>query len=339
MSRIFYLIVLFSFSTPLFAWDCIQHTASFTADMPSKIVVQRDTTMVNVPITDWITTDGGGVKSLYSCDPAKSSGGTDFDIGEESNVQTIGSYTDNGHSYNIVPTNLKGVGVIIRARSSGTGTLSGYYNFPYGSWTHGIYYGNDGKKVEATAEVDIRFIATEKLGSGMITGMNLGDFYTLSKSSQAKYYLAPVTFSSTNLIIAACSITTGSQMSFPLGDVSMTEFKGIGPVTTKTSTVNLGLDCDADANINVTLSGNQNPDSSDTSVLKLTNQGQQGVAQGVGVQLLYNDLPLEINKMITLKKSSGGQESFAFTARYYQNNNSPKPGQANATATLNVTYQ
>ena len=105
-------------------------------------------------------------------------------------------------------------------------------------------------------------------------------------------------------------------------------------------TQNLGLNCDPGANINVELAGTQNPDApADASVLALTGQGGPETAGGVGVQIVYNDVPLQLNNRIVLKKSAGGQETFPLVARYYQTKSQVKPGSANATATLNITYQ
>ena len=54
---------------------------------------------------------------------------------------------------------------------------------------------------------------------------------------------------------------------------------------------------------------------------------------------MYNNSPLEINKMVNLKKSGGGVETFSIGARYIQTKESVMPGKANATAVLNITYQ
>jgi type 1 fimbria pilin len=138
----------------------------------------------------------------------------------------------------------------------------------------------------------------------------------------------------------ACSITT-PNLTFPIGDILATSFGstvGTTPVEAQ-NTQNLGLNCDAGANINVSLSGTQNPDVSTTSVLALTGQGTIGIAKGVGVQVLYNGTPLVLNNRIVLKQSSGGQETFPLTARYYQTKTSVSTGVANASATLNLTYQ
>ena len=138
----------------------------------------------------------------------------------------------------------------------------------------------------------------------------------------------------------ACSITT-PQLTFPIGDISASAFGtaiGTTPAGAQ-NTQNLGLTCTPGTNISVSLGGIQNPDSSNTSVMALTGQGMTGTAKGVGVQLLYNGTPLVLNSRLLLKQSSGGQETLPLTARYYQTLTSVESGAANASATLNLTYQ
>lgn len=138
----------------------------------------------------------------------------------------------------------------------------------------------------------------------------------------------------------ACSITT-PNLTFPIGDVLASAFgTAVGTIPSGAqNTQNLGLNCDAQANINASLSGTQNPDVGTGSVLALTGQGNSNVAKGVGVQILYNGSPLVLNNRIVLKRSSGGQEALPLTARYYQTKTSVTTGIANASATLNLTYQ
>jgi type 1 fimbria pilin len=111
--------------------------------------------------------------------------------------------------------------------------------------------------------------------------------------------------------------------------------------TTGAQSIPINLSCNAGVNIMASLSGNQNAETSTASVLALTGAGTAGVASGVGIQLLYNDTPLVLNQNITLKTSSGGVEfpDGSFTARYYQTKSVLTSGDANATATLNLTYQ
>ncbi|ELY4320207.1 fimbrial protein [Cronobacter turicensis] len=159
--------------------------------------------------------------------------------------------------------------------------------------------------------------------------------YAIGNQPVINYY-----FTGGSVSQAACSITT-TNLTFPIGNVLASAFGStVGTIPTGAqNTQNLGLNCDANANINVTLSGTQNADVSDTSVLALTGQGSSDVASGVGVQLLYNNSPLKLNNRIVLKKSSGGQETFPLVARYYQTKSTVTTGKANASATLDLTYQ
>ncbi|HHZ8844253.1 TPA: fimbrial protein [Enterobacter cloacae] len=145
---------------------------------------------------------------------------------------------------------------------------------------------------------------------------------------------------STKITSLSCSIST-PNLTFPIGNVLVSNFgTSVGTIPAGAQNIqNLGLNCDAGANINVILQGTQNPDVSTDSILALTGQGSADVAKGVGVQLLYNGSPLKLNNQIVLKQSTGGQETFPITARYYQTKTAVTTGKANASATLNLTYQ
>lgn len=138
----------------------------------------------------------------------------------------------------------------------------------------------------------------------------------------------------------ACTITT-AQLTFTIGDIPASSFGSVIGTTPSgaKNTQNLGLTCSAGTNISVSLSGMQNPDSANTSVMALTGQGNAGTAKGVGVQLLYNGSPLVMNGRLLLKQSAGGQETLPLTARYYQTLTTVESGSANASATLTITYQ
>lgn len=140
--------------------------------------------------------------------------------------------------------------------------------------------------------------------------------------------------------VLSCSLNS-QVIKFNLGDINASEFSDHSGFTpARRDTQNLGLNCEPHANINIELLGAKNPDAlADPSVLALTGQGNADAADGVGIQLLYSNELLKLNNRIVLKQSSGGQETFPLTARYYQTKNSVKPGHASATATLNITYQ
>ncbi|MCK6872374.1 fimbrial protein [Enterobacter roggenkampii] len=175
-------------------------------------------------------------------------------------------------------------------------------------------------------------------GSAASGTLRSGQVANVSISNQ--FLIATWNITGGSITTLACSLNTAA-LSFPIGNIPVAGFGstvGTTPANAQVSQ-NLGLTCDSGANINISLSGQQNPDVTNTSVLALSGQGSNGVAQGVGVQILYGGVPLNLNNNILLKQSPGGVESFPLVARYYQTKPTVNPGTANATATLNITYQ
>ncbi|WP_049293546.1 fimbrial protein [Franconibacter helveticus] len=180
-----------------------------------------------------------------------------------------------------------------------------------------------------------------KVGGVTSGPLNAGQiFYAYPEQNTSDVYTEIFMSGTSSIEQVACTLKTPS-LNFPIGDILASQFgTTVGTIPAGgQNTQNLGLDCDAEANINVSLSGTQNPDVTTDSVLALTGQGNSDVAKGVGVQLLYNNTPLKLNNNIVLKKSTGGQETFPIVARYYQTKTSVTTGKANASATLNLTYQ
>ncbi|MEG5747393.1 fimbrial protein [Enterobacter asburiae] len=234
-------------------------------------------------------------------------------------------------------TNIPGVGIkVFTYTHSGAGAYD-YFENPGKNNSYSAASGMSTYTYWTASNVaTVYLVKTGDITSGRLAAGEIGRVTNLETST----VLFNINTSGGNINSLACSIESGNGLSFPIGDVLTTEFKGVNSTPDKMSTVDLKLDCNADANINIKLNGVQNPDSTEKSILALSgNQGQNGVADGVGVQLLYNGTPLEINKLITLKKSSGGKESFPITARYIQTKEAIRPGAANATAVLELIYQ
>lgn len=231
--------------------------------------------------------------------------------------------TYGNHVYN---TNVSGIGVRF---SSGNYFENPTYTFSYNAQTSYVEWW--GGKIE--------LVVTGPVASGSLTPGVLGVVMLQGSDGVYRDGLTTTLLDGT-INVLACSITT-PQLTFPIGDISAATF-GSTVGTTPTgaqNTQNLGLNCDPGANVNVSLSGIQNPDVATTSVLALTGQGNTGTAKGVGVQLLYNGTPLSLNTRLPLNAATGGQQAFPLTARYYQTQTTVEPGTANASATLNLTYQ
>lgn len=277
-------------------------------------IVQRDAPVGSTLMKQWISTGNSESYSYANCG-AGDSGTWDY------NGVAVAGYS------NVYKTNVAGVGIMIQA-----GTSSLYYNNPASKIT----------------DTKLSTWAWDTAGTGYTISLiktgntSSGDVGT----GQTKFSLTGLgvllTFNLTGgtVTTVACSINTPT-LSFPIGNISASAFgTAVGTIPSGASnTQSLGLNCDNQANINVTFSGAQNPDVSTNSVLALTGQGASDVASGVGVQILYNGSPLVLDSRIVLKKSSGGQETFPLTAHYYQTKTAVTTGTANASATLNLTYQ
>lgn len=234
-------------------------------------------------------------------------------------------------------------------------TLSNYGNHVYNTnisgngirFSSNAYFENPSNTFSYNAQTSyvdwyggrIELVVTGPVSSGALAPGVIG-VVTIQGSDGVYRDGLPTQLTSGTINSIACTINT-PQMTFATGDVPASAFNG-GVGTTPAgaqNTQNLGLNCSTGANINVSLSGIQNPDSANTSVMALTGQGNTGTAKGVGVQLLYNGAPLVMNSRLLLKQSAGGQETLPLTARYYQTLTNVESGSANASATLNLTYQ
>lgn len=282
----------------------------YTANM-LPVVVQRDTPVGTV------------IESLaFGSSDEKFLGCT----GGSSAYYFMSLFTTPSAVTDVYNTNVPGVGVRLAFESSAWSFTSSGYRRTYPN-NAGIY----------TIGLTVSFVKTGNITSGIVNSGMLG--YAVGDGNMSLKAIT-VNLTGAKVTQVACSVAT-EYLSFPIGDVPATNFSST-PGTIPSggqNTQNLGLSCDPQANINVSLSGTQNPDIPNSSVLALTGQGSAGVASGVGVQLLYNGSPFLLNNRIVLKQSSGGQETFPLTARYYQTKSAVTTGTANTSATLNITYQ
>ncbi|HAS0882609.1 spore coat protein U domain-containing protein [Enterobacter roggenkampii] len=219
---------------------------------------------------------------------------------------------------------VSGYGVRVSENDSGGGF---HHYFPM-SFTLGSYSASYMYKVELVRTTDPAVSGT--LRSGQIANVSITN----------QFFIATWNITGGSITTLACSLSSGS-LSFPIGNIPATSFGSTVGTTPSNAQVTqtLGLTCNPGANINISLSGQQNPDVANTSVLALSGQGGPGVAKGVGVQILYGGAPLNLNNTVFLQQSGGGLVSLPIVARYYQTQTAVSPGTANATATLNITYQ
>ncbi|MGO4743009.1 fimbrial protein [Serratia quinivorans] len=292
-------------------WLNKQQTVSF-----GDVIIQRDTPLGTVLASKLVTINNSYETIANDC------------VGSFVSL----NYTNGWSPINgIAATNVAGIGVRVTFRQ--TPSLTDY-----------VYIANQrgNPNIKGSWYMEQAVWLVELIKTGPVSSGDLatGTWASVSviPTVEAPWVTTNLVATGTNNITAiACSLSSTS-INVPLGDVLDIKFTGIG-TTVGDKGFDVGLTCDKEAKINVALAGTQNTETSETSVLALTNTGQTGTASGLGVQLLYGGTPLKINNNILLKTSPGGQETLPFTARYYQTKTSVTPGKANSSATLNITYQ
>ncbi|VXD06030.1 conserved exported hypothetical protein [Enterobacterales bacterium 8AC] len=242
----------------------------------------------------------------------------------------------------VYSTSIPGVGIAIGARANRTAATSTTF---FISGNNNLFGDNNGIAVrgfnEATgsylriyAQPAIQFYKIGPISSNTFSG-NIAEF-RVGTNSQLSTGI-PVSLGTIRVNSVACSINN-SAIQVPLPDVNVNDFTAINK-TLSPKGFSLNLNCDANARINVKMVGEKNTDTSADGVLQLTDAGSLATATGVGIQILYNSRPLVLDNNILLKASAGGQETFPFTAQYYQTKSKVTGGLANSTMVLDVTYQ
>jgi type 1 fimbria pilin len=336
MQIIKYAFLMLTVLFPLSGWSCAYNFigSPYTVDY-GNIIVQRD-----VPVGQAISNEiYGALVHAFTCVTAADEGSS---AGMKSGVLPYVFTSSSGRR--VYATNIPGVGVSFGFYKN---TTVGSIQYSGVTWMTGedmatFSWSSNAKDLDINDfQPIIQFWKTGNIVSGSVTGQ-LASFvaYTARWRGGEIGGEIPVLAGRGSITQVACSIKT-PNITFALGKVRVSEFGSTPGTTPPTAqqTKSLILDCDAGANINMMLTGIQQPDVSDSSILALSGQGNAGVAEGVGVQLLYNAAPLTLNSNLVLKRSAGGQELFPITARYYQTRSSVTTGSANASATLTLTYQ
>lgn len=231
----------------------------------------------------------------------------------------------NYNGVQMLDTSIPGVAIRV-THYGGTGKLP--WSFPPGNTFN--FTGN-------VSPQDYGGVTFELIKTAMVTGSGkIPSGYLMRFSSFNQYYLFNYRLTSSNITTVSCTVMTPA-IDVTFGDVEKREFNGIGSAAAEKE-FQLKTDCDSGARINVSLNGDINPDANDPAILSLQNYGDDSVADGVGIQILQNSLPVKLNQQFFLKDSAGGVESFSFKARYYQTKGVVTSGKANAVLTFSVTY-
>ncbi|MCY1297220.1 Fimbrial protein [compost metagenome] len=190
----------------------------------------------------------------------------------------------------------------------------------------------------------VSFYKTAKvIGSGEISNKQVGAFISRIDDlwnpgwKAWAYPESIVRISSIKANTLSCSLTAPS-INVDMDKVGSHLFGGVGtwPGDNNTKPFSIPLSCAAGAKVNLKIDGNvQN---ASQGVLKL--DAGKNSATGVGIQLLYDEKPVELGKTFKVgTASSKGEFNIPLKARYLQTEPTLTPGEANGSATITLTYQ
>ncbi|AMP16315.1 fimbrial protein [Collimonas pratensis] len=220
----------------------------------------------------------------------------------------------------ISPTNVAGVGARITFTNGGTprgipfalnNTAAGTYSMTNAIW-----------KIEL---IKTGPITGGTMATGAYAGYGAGgSFFSTFLNVTGGGHIVPAT----------CSVTDTS-ITVPMGSVNQSEFGGVG-TSAGTRNFSVPLDCAAGTKVSITLTGT--PDSSGIPGVLALSPSTGTVAQGVGLQLLHNNVPVTFDAPIDAgTAASAGAYNIPFVARYYRTA-AIWPGLANSSATFTMTY-
>ncbi|MEB5978547.1 fimbrial protein [Enterobacter vonholyi] len=249
------------------------------------------------------------------------------------NTYLMGS--DTGLKYQnctIYSTNVPGIGYALQGDHGG-GASSSHCSGNENDYHYPSTFTNPGGGFYPALSVSMMLFVTGNAKSGTLT---TGEYGRFDYGQETMFNGYTVSLTSGTVSALSCSLSE-TNINVAIGDIPVDSFNGVGSVS-PTADFDIGLTCNRDANVSVSLNGVHSNETSDNTVIALSETGKQ--ASGIGVQILNNGTPLAIGSTVPLKTLKGNNlATFPFSARYYQTSSKITAGNANATATLDIVYQ
>ncbi|EOC1299822.1 fimbrial protein [Cronobacter dublinensis] len=235
----------------------------------------------------------------------------------------------------VYETGVEGIGISLvndkGQRVIGGGTACDTRNTPLG------YLSTDGKNT-FNFNVTLALVKTATtIGSGSLqqsqTTFGLG-VYQHSAIGQPNHiaYSGNITYKA-----VTCSVDPKS-LYITLGNLPASTFKGIG---SGSGFYNFSVDvtCNDRVTVGVKVSSANGYASTQPSVIKLT--PEQGIASGIGVQILTNGQNTDFDHYVSVGEVSAANTTLRipFAIQYYQTDSTVTPGAADSIATITVAYR
>lgn len=279
----------------------------------------------------------GGAPAAFAC-------GDSADTGNAPNLSgTIGVSGDDSFNPGVTyATNIPGIGVRIYYYSD-----TAYQSEPISpeqtaitmtfklSCGYSCYYQNRnaGIKVELVKTGPVSAVS-----GGMLT-FSRNYFMVadnLLSDSHTPLDLADINITAT-ITANTCDVDATSPTRVDLEPAAANTLERKGAVTGDTP-FKIRLKCTGETNVNLLLDGEEDTDATGEGVLAIKKTTQS--AKGIGLQLLYNELPVELEKAFSVGMSAEGTFTIPLTVRYYRTTVMPvRAGDVSATVVYSLTYK
>ncbi|WP_375741023.1 fimbrial protein [Pseudomonas boanensis] len=314
------------------AYTCSTETSSTTITVP-EFTVQQD-----LPVNAEIGRVESSIVSAYKC-----SGKPGEFTWQDFGAKAYGTYLKTIDNKRVYESGIDGigyaVGVTMTSTCQGSPSWVGGHsdtsnpNDRFNCSVNGLF---GAQPMQGKAYM-IFYKTAEVTGSGEVASKNVGSFILRNNKSSWHAPESRLNIGSLKVNTVSCSLSAPS-INVEMGKVGIGLFEGVGtwPGDGNTRTFSIPLDCSAGASINLKVEGNvQN---ASQGVLKV--DAGNSSASGVGIQLLYDDKPVELGKQFkTGTASSQGKYNIPLKARYLQTEDTITSGAANGSATITLTYQ
>ncbi|MEB6377628.1 type 1 fimbrial protein [Leclercia adecarboxylata] len=231
----------------------------------------------------------------------------------------------------IYPTNLNGLGVRISLRA-----VSGYGGFParmttvpFTARVHTPAGQSDNAFRMGMFQVKVELLKTASAVASGDLDYRANPFLFAGNTAVASIEIQG------KIKVGACTLSASSPTTVQLPPTNLNKFERVGD-TAGDMPFALQLDCNSAVGVKLRLEGNESTFIKDKGVLK--NDASHDRAQGIGVQLLYQNAPVIFNKEMDMGMATEGQYAIPLRARYYQTQRRVTAGQVNAVATYTLTY-
>ena len=327
-------MILIFFSRTVMAWECSTVTPSTMLSL-QNITVSKDLPVGAVIGTQIITPT---VKA-FSCSDSQAGAITNQSFG----VKAIGTFDSIINGVRVYKTNVTGIGYAISGATTacargntfvtGSNTIRGDVNTV-------LLCQNNSGMINSTLNgtIMVTFYKTAmETGSGTISANTLGSFILLNNTLLLHSPEAAVNINAFTVITPACKLSTVS-VPVNMKEVDKTSFKGKGttPSPENTQSFNIPMICNSGTAVSVRMEGNIY----DAANGVINTTSGSNAASGVGIQLLYNNQPLQLGSDIAVGSSvTGGELLIPLKARYFQTGERITPGIANGVVSFTMTYR